>query len=219
MIKAIIFDLDDTLYDYDSCNAIAEKKLFQEISSDFGIPEEKIPELYKSVKNHVKRIIGNEVAASHNRLLYMQDICERLEKNPLLYAMKFYDVYWNAMLDNMKLFDYVEPLIEKARKRGIKIGILTDLTAHIQYRKIIKLGLAEKIDYLVTSEEAGVEKPSEKIFLKMIEKMKIEPYEALMIGDSYEKDILGAKKVGMEVLHYDRKTRIIEEVFNCNSLL
>ena len=212
MIKAIIFDLDNTLYDYDSCNAIAEKKLFKEISLDFEIPEEKIPELYQCVKNHVKMAIGNEVAASHNRLLYMQDICEKLGRNPLLYAMKFYDVYWNAMLDNMKLFDYVEPLIEEARKRGIKIGILTDLTAHIQYRKIIKLGLAEKIDYLVTSEEAGVEKPSEKIFLKMLGKMRVEPYEALMIGDSYEKDILGAKKVGMEVLHYDRKTRMMEEV-------
>lgn len=211
MIKAIIFDLDNTLYDYDSCNAIAEKKLFKEISSEFKIPEEKIPELYRCAKNHVKVTLGNEVAASHNRLLYMQDVCEKLGKNPLLYAMKFYDVYWNAMLDNMKLFDYVEPLLGEAGKRGIKIGVLTDLTAHIQYRKILKLGLAEKIDYLVTSEEAGVEKPSEKIFLKMTEKMKIEPYEALMIGDSYEKDILGAKKVGMEVLHYDGKTRIIEE--------
>ncbi len=212
MIKAVIFDLDNTLYDYDACNATAEKRLFEVMDLDLDVSRQRCVELLKCAKEDIKRKLGDGVAASHNRLLYMQNICEQEGKNPFLYAMKFYNVYWDTMLENMKLFNYVEPLIGELKKREIKIGILTDLTSHIQYRKIVSLGLSEKIDYFVTSEEAGAEKPSEKMFLLMLEKMQLDSSQVLMIGDSYKKDIIGAEHVGMKALHYDGDLDFIEKV-------
>lgn len=210
MIKAVIFDLDNTLYDYDRCNAIAEYHLYRMISANLNLTYEAAEETVRKAKIKVKENLGTEVAASHNRLLYMQNVCEQLGKDPLKYALEFYNVYWDTMLREMELFDYVNPLIGSLRNRGIQTGILTDLTAHIQYRKIISLGLSGKIDCLVTSEEAGEEKPSRKIFKRMLEKLSVLPEEALMIGDSQRKDVDGAISVGMQAVRYVKGMDVYE---------
>lgn len=191
--KAVIFDLDNTLYDYDYCNAVAEHELYLCISQNFNIAEEEAESLLKNAKDNIKEQLGDNVAASHNRLLYMQNICEQLGKNPLNYAMRLYNTYWDTLLDNMKLFDYVIPLFDELKSQNIKIGVLTDLTAHIQYRKLQQLGICDYIDCLVTSEEAGAEKPSLKMFDLMLNKLQLEPKEVVMIGDSKKKDIDGAE--------------------------
>lgn len=210
MIKAVIFDLDNTLYDYDTCNIIAEDVLYKTISGELGISYECACDSVKRAKENVKKNLGIEVASSHNRLLYMQDVCEQLGKNPLKYAMHFYNAYWGTLLREMRLFDYVDPFINSLRDKGIQVGVLTDLTAHIQYRKIVTLGLAEKIDYLVTSEEAGAEKPSYKMFKLMLDKLNILPGEALMIGDSQPKDIEGALSVGMQAVKFEKGMNVYE---------
>lgn len=214
-IRAVVFDLDNTLYDYNACNYKAEEQLVRTISGDFKITQDEARDLLKNAKRNIKKQLGENVAASHNRLLYMQNICEQKGKNPLIYALKFYDTYWNTILDNMVLFDYVMPLLDSLIEKGIKIGILTDLTAYIQYRKLKKLGLTEKIDYLVTSEEAGAEKPSEKMFNLMIKKLGVKPEEIIMIGDSEKKDILGAEALGMKAVLIDvNKENILQKIVN-----
>ena len=75
---------------------------------------------------------------------------------------------------------------------------MTDLTACIQHCKIKRLGIEEYIDVMVTSEEAGQEKPAPRIFELMAGKLRLNPHEILMIGDSREKDIDGAKNAGMK---------------------
>lgn len=211
-IKAVVFDLDNTLYDYDTSNFFAEKNLFQTIAADFEILEDEAEQLLKNAKRIIKNQLGDEVAASHNRLLYMQNICEQMGRNPLIYAMKFYNAYWDTMLENMVLFDYVEPLMDELKVKNIKTCILTDLTAHIQYRKLVKLGLIDKIDYLVTSEEAGAEKPSEKMFELMLRKLGFSAKEVLMIGDNEKKDIVGAEVTGMNALKFGREEDFGEKV-------
>ena len=184
MIRAVVFDLDNTLYDYDHCNKIAEEILLSVISKEFDISVSEAGHLLKNAKSNVKRILGDGVAASHNRLLYMQNICEQCMQNPFRYAMKFYDTYWDCFLEHMTAFDHVIPVMDQLKKRGIVIGIITDLTAHIQYRKIAKLGLQDYIDHIVTSEEAGIEKPGRRIFELMLQKMELQPEEVLMVGDN-----------------------------------
>lgn len=211
MIKMVIFDLDNTLYDYDYCNQIAEKKLLSEVSKRFEIPYAEAAKLLNNAKKHVKKQLGN-VAASHNRILYMQDICEQISVNPLLHVMDFYNLYWDTLLEKMQLYPYVRPLLDLLKKRNIMAGIITDLTAHIQYRKLDKLQLLSDIDFLTTSEEAGQEKPSEAIFRKMISKAGFKPTELLMIGDSKMKDIDGALALGIHTILFCPEINIINEV-------
>ena len=138
-------------------------------------------------------------------MLYMQRFLEIIGVQPLDGALELYDTYWNKMLENMELFPYVRSLFDELKKGGIKIAVLTDLTAHIQHRKLRKLGIDKYVDVIVTSEEAGREKPSIEAFNMIKEKLKIPEEELLIIGDSLEKDIEGAKEAGIKGILFTKK--------------
>lgn len=217
MYKGMIFDLDNTLYDYTECDRAASAQLESFCCEKFGIGEDVFQALYENAKESVKARVGM-TASSHNRILYMQTLLEELEGKPLEFALDLYDVYWDAMLGRMQLFPYVIPYFQYLRRGGIQIGILTDLTAHIQHRKLRALGIADCIDGLVTSEEAGAEKPSLKMFELMLGKLALRPEEVCMIGDSEEKDIAGAEKSGIhgvlltQEMRMDTECKILREL-------
>ena len=100
--------------------------------------------------------------------------------------------------------------MQKLKERGIRIGIGTDMTAHIQYRRLEFLNLSPYIDFIVTSEEAGVEKPDYRIFSLCREKAEVLPEDCVFIGDSLRHDIEGAKQAGMQVIWY-HKAELSEE--------
>ncbi len=204
MIKAVMFDLDDTVYDYQSCDAAAVKKLRQHSIDNFSLCAEEFDYFYEKAKGIVKGRLYN-TGASHNRLLYFQTFLELISQKPAVHALELYDVYWNKMLEDMELYDYVLPLFGKLSQQEIRIAVLTDLTAHIQHRKIKRLGIAEYIDVLVTSEEAGKEKPDKKMFTLAMEKLNLFPEQIIMIGDSFQKDVKGAEAVGIHSILYNQK--------------
>lgn len=203
MIKCVVFDLDNTLYDYDLCHGKAMAKLEAFTCGEYGITKEGFDEIFGRAQRRVKEQLSN-TGASHNRILYMQLFLEELGRKPVEKALDMYDVYWNTMLDTMRLFPYVKPLFNDLKNRDIKIAILTDLTAHIQHRKLRKLGIADDIDILVTSEEVGEEKPSAHAFDLVIKKTSFVPCELLMVGDSQQKDIDGAISNGMTGLLFTK---------------
>lgn len=211
MIKLVLFDLDGTLYSYEAANRAAERALLEQISTSLGMSDADARALLASAKKRVKLRLGN-VASSHNRLLYMQELCELAKVSPLQYALPFYNVYWDAMLERMEPFPYVLPLFEELKTRRVQIGILTDLTAHIQYRKIERLGLGHYIDYFTTSEEAGEEKPSPLAFARALEKTPFTAGEVLMVGDDMEKDVRGAVEQGIHAVLYTGQKDIFNEV-------
>lgn len=196
MIKAVVFDLDNTIYNYDECHIVAMKQLEEYVCDKYGLNKVDFRKNFELAKDEVKELLGN-TGASHNRMLYMQIFLEKINQSPVEDALELYDIYWSAMLEKMTPFKYVMPLMKQLKHRKIEIGILTDLTAHIQHRKIKKLCITEYIDAIVTSEEAGAEKPSSIAFSRIIQKLHCNPEEILMIGDSQKKDIDGAVNVGM----------------------
>lgn len=196
MIKAVVFDLDNTIYNYDKCHIVAMKQLEEYVCDKYGLNKVDFRKNFELAKDEVKKLLGN-TAASHNRMLYMQIFLEKINQSPVEDALELYDIYWRAMLEKMTPFKYVMPLMKQLKHRKIEIGILTDLTAHIQHRKIKKLCITEYIDAIVTSEEVGAEKPSNIAFSRIIQKLHCNPEEILMIGDSQKKDIDGAVNVGM----------------------
>lgn len=204
MLKTVIFDLDNTLYDYDFCDRQATETLMTYLQFEMNIMKSQGLEYLDMAKSIVKSRLGN-VAASHNRMLYMQTICELAGKKPMGHAIDMYDAYWDSFLKNMELFPYVEKLFAILKNQKKKIAILTDLTAQIQHRKIRQLNIERDIDYFVSSEEAGEEKPSSQIFKVIMEKTGCQKDEVIMIGDSLEKDIKGAQKYGINGLWFAKE--------------
>ena len=97
----------------------------------------------------------------------------------------------------MKLNAGAKKFILKCNEKNIPICCLTDLTAEIQFRKVLKLNLEYNIKYIVTSEEVGIEKPNKKMFQRALEKLRLSTDQVIMIGDSVDKDIWGAEEMGI----------------------
>ena len=100
----------------------------------------------------------------------------------------------------MKLGKGVLNILKELKKRDIKTAIVSDLTTHIQLRKLQKLGINNYIDILVTSEEAGSEKPHSIMFLLTLNKLGLKPSDALMVGDNTVANIEGANSVGLDTV-------------------
>lgn len=211
MYKCVICDLDDTLYDYSSIHPIAMDAVSKFMNLEFHIEHSKFIEEFKKAQYSVKLQIGSDFAASHNRLLYFQRLMENLCLPVIQYAPILYDIYWDTMLDNMELNNGVVDMLEYWKKKDITLGICTDLTAQIQYRKIKKLEIEQYISFLVTSEEAGIEKPNSKIFELCLEKSKYLSEQCCFIGDNFIKDIKGALDVGITPIWFHSKDKIIHE--------
>lgn len=201
MVKAVIFDLDDTLYDYEKLNEKAGAAAEDFTCMELGISCEQYREAYRSGREETKKALS-DVGAGHNRLLYFQKALEYLGAAPMPLSLQIYETYWGVFLQEMKLFPGAGELLGDLKKRRIPVLICTDLTAHIQHRKIEALGIASDIRYLVSSEEAGKEKPAKEIFDLCLEKLKLPPEEILYIGDSLEKDMKGALRAGMKAVWF-----------------
>lgn len=203
-VKNLILDLDNTLYGYDAPHKIALSAVLDTFSAKFDISEEQTKHSFDKARQNTHLELPAR-AASHNRLLYVQKMLEYNNLNSMKYGLEFYELYWGTFLKNMSLFEKVIDYLEAHKSKGGKICILTDLTAHIQYRKIENLGLAKHVDFLVTSEEVGVEKPHPRMFTKALQKLECKPSKAVMIGDSWSKDIVGANAMGIPSIWINHK--------------
>ncbi len=206
--KAVIFDLDDTLYDYESLNIIATEAVKHALCSKLSIDTQTFNTLYKNARENVKILLAH-TASSHNRLLYFQSLLEELSAYTPAFCLELYDIYWDCFLNKMTLRNGVMDCLDMLRSKAVKIAICTDLTAHIQHRKLIKLDL--KPDVVVTSEEAGKEKPDPLIFELCLNKLGVKASDCVFVGDSMEKDVIGAARVGMTAIHFN--TNIHQSTF------
>lgn len=191
--EGILLDIDNTLYSYNEVNQFAMNEVYNYLENDFGLNRQLLEKEFKTARNRVHLVLNN-TGSSHNRLLYFQLLCESLDLDVLNHSLMLYDIYWDSYFQRMDLFDGALEFVEEFAS---KICFVTDLTAHIQHRKLKKLGLSNLGCKLVTSEEAGVEKPHPYIFKLALDKLKVDPSKACMIGDSYEKDVEGAVLSGI----------------------
>lgn len=201
MYKAIILDLDDTLYEYEVLNRQSISALRDYTCQLYKVSIEEFDQAFSKARKDTKDILG-ETGASHNRMLYCQRILENLGEKPTVAALGMYEIYWGYMLEHMALRDGVKEMLDLCLDRGIKIGICSDLTAHIQHRKLKALGIDEYINAIVTSEEAGAEKPNPIMFHMILDKLGVDAKDTIFIGDSLKKDIEGAASQGIEPLWF-----------------
>lgn len=204
---AILFDTDNTLYPYDPAHAAAMKAVKEKVIRTFSIIPEDFDKAYNEARHQVK-IRLKETASSHSRLLYLQRMLEIMGLgSQVLLALDFEQTYWRTFLSRAILFDEVKELLDDIRLLGIPTAIVTDLTAQIQFRKVVYFGLDQYFDFVVTSEEAGHDKPHEAPFQIALKKMRPKGDCIWMIGDNPVNDIRGAREkinaVTLQKVHSD----------------
>jgi len=209
-IKGIIFDLDGTIYDYNKVHKTAMAELTKYAAKNLSINGAEWENAYNEGRKKIHNTLKG-TAAQHNRLLYIQNALELLKINPLKYALNFYEIYWNTFLDNMEFFPGILQTLNWLKENSIKMCICTDLTAHIQYRKIERLKIGHLIDIFVTSEEAGIEKPDSRIFELTLKKSNLSHSSVIFIGDDFNKDVKGSINSGIMPIWFNPEKKLIPE--------
>lgn len=232
-IKGVLFDLDQTLCNSEDfyynelqnnrlltteVSNINNRKTSIEKSVEYNLYlyiKEKLKivnwetfiKCYEKSKSEIKSIL-NGTAAAHSRYLYIQETFENLGARfspiDIYNATNF---YWDFVIKNMKLFPYVIVTLHKIKSSNIKICIISDLTADIQLKKLKKLKIEKYIDFLVTSEEAGADKPQVNQINIALSKLKLTKEQVIIIGNNPKTDIqLGLNtKINTILFDYNKK--------------
>jgi len=190
----IFFDLDNTLYSYDKANMAGMSALEQKFLDKLKISKPVFKKSFLEARTQVKRLLIGQ-AGSHSRLLYIKRMLENLGLgSQITLSLELEQTYWGAFLYETHLYPQVTDLLDELRLMSIPTAIITNLTTQIQFRKILYLGLEGYFDFVITSEEAGHEKPHISPFILAKDKISNSASNIWMVGDDLESDINGSKK-------------------------
>ena len=197
MIKAILFDLDDTLYtSFDALNSQGYDAVSAWVEQELGIDAAAFRAQAVASRRYYHTVLHAE-PESHDRVLQMQRALEYFGANPVLYAQRLHEIYWDTLISGMVLRPGTPALLDELHHLGLKTAVCTNMMADKQMEKLRVLGLAGQFDVFVSSEEAGRDKPSPQIFELCLRKCGCAPQEAIMIGDNRDHDIGGALAAGL----------------------
>jgi putative hydrolase of the HAD superfamily len=188
-LKAVIFDLDDTLYPEIDYVKSGFKCVAQYLSSQTGMDTNNIFECFYHLFSENKYDV-------FNRFLSLNKIYDQI------LVKECVDTYRNHF-PSIKMHPDVEGLLKWLKTREIKIGIITDGRPEGQWNKIRALGLEQYSNCIIVTDELGgpeFRKPSEIPYLKILDCLNVEPKEAVYIGDNPAKDFISAKKLGMNTI-------------------
>jgi putative hydrolase of the HAD superfamily len=187
MIKAVLFDVDNVLYNTSYQVEMARRAAVRAmVDSGMGMDTE---EAFAHLEEIVKRYGSN--FDKHYDML----VGNRKDKYKLVAAGMV--AYHNTKRLYLKPYDDTIPTLTRLKDAGYRIGVITDGLAVKQWEKLVRLGLEDSFDVVMVSEEVGVEKPESKIFEKACEELDISCEYCMYVGDRLDTDIVGANKVGM----------------------
>ncbi|MDO6599550.1 YjjG family noncanonical pyrimidine nucleotidase [Tenacibaculum sp. 1_MG-2023] len=218
-IKHVFFDLDHTLWDFDKNSELTFQEVFQEL--EISIKVNDFLEVYMPINLNYWRLFREEkVSKSKLRYGRLKDSFNALEFTISDGKInKIADLYieylpnYNYLLEGtLDLLDYL--------KSKYKMHIITNGFDEVQHLKIKKSGLNSYFDKIITSESVGVKKPNPKIFEFALNQANTIPQESIMIGDSYDADVIGALEFGMMAIHCNFKAaeNKIGGILSVNSL-
>lgn len=201
MIKAVVFDLDDTL--------ISEKEY---IRSGFRQVSKKIAEKNNLDKDYVYKIMYdtfNEDSKNvFNRVLDKLNI--QYEKEDIKELINYY----RGHMPDIKLYDDAKYILDTLKAKGIKLGMITDGYKITQRNKLEALNIGDYFEHIVVTDELGREfwKPHQKPYEIIKEKLGLEYENMVYVGDNVSKDFVTANKLGMNTIFINREEGIYKEL-------
>jgi putative hydrolase of the HAD superfamily len=188
-VRAVFFDIDDTLYDSSLQTAETRKNAIKAmIEAGLDASEEEGLEALQSI---VKKFGSNHPNQFDELLKVFGQ-----EKNPRIIAAGVV-AYHATKIAYLVPFPDTIPSLLRLRDGGYRLGVITDGIAVKQWEKLIRLGLQHFFHSVVISGEEGGGKPDPELFKAASKRLGCRPEHAMMVGDRLDKDIRGAKAAGM----------------------
>lgn len=193
MVKAVIFDLDDTLISEKQYIESGYHHIAKILDGKLEIAEEVIfSQLINLLKESSKNVF--------NRLLDRHVI--DYSKEMIINLVEEYRNHFPVI----ELYDDVLPCIQHIKSKGVKVGIITDGYANAQHQKLKAVRAYDYFDEIIITDELGREfqKPHPKAFEVMREKLNVEFHEMIYVGDNPEKDFYISKVYPIKTVRINR---------------
>ncbi len=190
MIKAVLFDLDNTLIDFMKMKRICSEEAISAMI-DAGLTVSKrrgvkiLFDLYREYGIENQKIFQE----------FLEKVMGKIDKKILA---KGISAYRKVKIGFLKPYPNVIPTLIVLREKGLKLGIISDAPELQGWIRLADMEITHFFDMVLTLSETGEKKPSKKPFMMAIKKLKIRPEEILFVGENPERDINGAKSVGMK---------------------
>ena len=191
MIRAVIFDLDHTLFDRHATLRALVPFLRERFSVNDAMTDSAVGDLW---------------IYADDRFVYSgwKYIFAYLVENGVFTEPPEYADYRTFIFESFARiavpFPDTLPMLTELKEKGYKIALITNGQHALQYKKLELTGLRYVFDEIIISGDVGVEKPDPEIFLMMLDKLALAPQEAVYVGDNPINDILGAHRAGMKTL-------------------
>ena len=190
MIQAVIFDLDNTLLDFMNMKIKAVE------SAVHGMIEAGLQMENSLAKNMIFKIY-EEKGWEYQEVF---DDFIRRELGRIDYKILASGIvsYRKAREASLILYPNVNSTLITLSKWGLKLGVVSDAPSREAWMRICSVNLHHIFDAVVTFHDTGMHKPSPEPFEKISSLLKVPPENSLMVGDWPERDVIGAKKLGMK---------------------
>ncbi|PIU55055.1 MAG: hypothetical protein COS89_08375 [Deltaproteobacteria bacterium CG07_land_8_20_14_0_80_38_7] len=201
MIKAIFFDIGNTLffYNYDFLRGLLEERY------DIDVSTEELEATHIIISKSFGEMVQHGLSHKDSvDLTYkkwfrslgidegkIDDIINTIHNHP------FKHLFWS------KIGDRTVEVLNWFKDHGYKLGVISNAEGQVK-RLIEYAGIDASFDTILDSQEVGFQKPDEKIFLKALDDIGVKPEEAVHVGDVFEADVLGARSVGISPILVDR---------------
>lgn len=197
-VKAVVFDMDDTLLNWRQAEHGAIGQLALLHFAAHGVPEARVREVYDAV------MAENFASWKRDRVWwYIQDRLRMLVDRLGTHQVRVEDLtetFSREAATRLAFLDGAEHALEAAREGGRKTALLTNGRPEVQRPKVFAFGLHTLVDFVGITGELGAWKPDEKAFRAVLDKLGVKPEHAVMVGDNEDFDIVPAKRLGMQTV-------------------
>ena len=203
-ITNVFFDLDHTLWDFDKNSGLAFKRVFESFKIELAL-EDFLP-VYEPINLQYWKLYREE--RIEKQALRRGRFNDAFDQFNLRFPLEQIDAMAEAYIDELPkdnyLFDGTLELLDYLKPK-YRIHLITNGFHGVQHRKLGNSGIAHYFKTVTTSEDVGAKKPNPKVFKYALDQAGTDSTSSVMIGDSFEADVLGARALGMETIFFNHR--------------
>ncbi|MDR2832912.1 MAG: HAD family hydrolase [Streptococcaceae bacterium] len=210
MINAIVFDVDDTIYDQQA----PFKRAIEKIFPYFDMKD--INKAYIRYRHYsdvgFPRVFAKEWDINYFRFWRTNETLKDLGYDEITEEVgKAFQETYEEELDNIQMLDEMRLTLDFLREKKIPVGLITNGPTEHQLKKVKKLGLYEYVEpgRVIVSGATPFQKPEKEIFNLAARQFGMNPETTLYVGDSYDNDVLGSNRGGWKSMWFNHRGREI----------
>ncbi len=205
MYTTVLLDLDDTLWDFSQSAKISLQQMYEELELGRWFDSvEQFIKIYKVKNTQMWEEYGRgEITKEYLALERFAHPLRQANCSEMELAQKMSEMFLGLTNKNMVLIDGAIELLEYLKPK-YKLAAVSNGFVEAQYVKLDSSGLGKYFSHIILSEEIGLHKPDVKFFQKALQITATNSVNAVVIGDNFDSDVLGAQNAGIDAIYFDR---------------